>query len=94
MAGRNKDVISLKRYKRKGTWNIGTILFGVIFIYLVVTVLTYLTKDRIAVYEVREGSILKNTSFTCIALRDENLVYADQEGYVNYFVEEIGRAHV
>ena len=87
MAGRNKDVISLKRYKRKGTWNIGTILFGVIFIYLVVTVLTYLTKDRIAVYEVREGSILKNTSFTCIALRDENLVYADQEGYVNYFVE-------
>ena len=60
---------------------------GVIFIYLVVTVLTYLTKDRIAVYEVREGSILKNTSFTCIALRDENLVYADQEGYVNYFVE-------
>lgn len=87
MAG-NKEIINLQTYKRKGKWNIGLLLFGVIFVYLIVTVLTYLTKDRITVYEVREGSILKDTAYTGIALRNETVIYADKDGYVNYFTEE------
>ncbi|XCP83798.1 HlyD family efflux transporter periplasmic adaptor subunit [Roseburia hominis] len=83
-----REVTNLKTYKRKGTWNIGVILFGVVFIYLAVSVLIYLTKDRIAVYEVREGSILKDTAYTGIVLRTEQVVTADQGGYVNYFLEE------
>ncbi|MDY5845116.1 MAG: HlyD family efflux transporter periplasmic adaptor subunit [Bariatricus sp.] len=87
MAGKDKKVINMNSYQKKGTWNIGIVLFGVIFVYLIITVLIYLTKDRIAIYEVREGSILKNTSFTGIALRDEQIVYSNQSGYVNYFVD-------
>ncbi len=89
MAGKNKkDVVSIQKYKRKGNWNIGIVLFGVIFIYLVFTVLIYFTKDRINVYEVREGSILKDRSFTGIVLRQESVIKADQAGYVNYFVDD------
>lgn len=86
MAG-NKDVVSIKTYKKKPHLNIGVVLFGVIFFYLVITIILYVSKSKTAVYEVREGSILKDTSFTGIALRDESVVYADKDGYVNYFFE-------
>ena len=62
-------------------------MFGIIFIYLLVTIITYMTKDRVAVYEVREGSILKDTSYSGIVLREESLVNAEHSGYVNYFLE-------
>ena len=83
----NKDVVSIKKYKKKPHLNIGVILFGVIFFYLIVMIILYFSKSKTAVYEVREGSILKDTTFTGIALREENVVYADKDGYVNYFFE-------
>lgn len=90
MAGKKKnaEVVSLQKYKRKGHWNIGTILFGIIFIYLIFTVLIYFTKDRVSVYEVREGSILKDRNLTGIILRNESVVNAEKSGYVNYFVDD------
>ncbi|MCI8637967.1 MAG: hypothetical protein HFG41_02170 [Coprococcus sp.] len=84
----NNEIISLQHYKKKSHWNIGLVLFGVIFVYLAVTIVTYLTKDRVAVYEVRQGSILKDTDYTGIVLREEKIVSAEQDGYVNYFLEE------
>lgn len=86
MAKHNR-VVSMEKYKRKGNMNIGVFLFGVIFLYLLITIFTFITKERIAVYEVREGSILKDTAYTGIALREESVIYADKSGYINYFVE-------
>lgn len=90
MAGKKKntEVVSLQRYKRKGHLNIGTILFGIIFLYLIFTVLIYFTKDRVSVYEVREGSILKDRNLTGMVLRKETVVNAEKSGYVNYFVDD------
>lgn len=86
MAG-NKDIVSIKKYRKKENLNIGVILFGVVFIYLIVMIIMYFGKDKTTVYEVREGSILKDNSYTGLILRDETVVYADQDGYVNYFYE-------
>lgn len=86
MAG-NKEIINIQSYRKKGSWNIGLILFGVVFFYLTITVITYITKDRVAAYEVREGSILNDTSFTGLVIRQEHVVRADSDGYVNYFTE-------
>ena len=55
---------NIKVYQKKKHLNIGIVIFGVIFIYLLVTVLMYLTAKHISVYEVREGSIVKDTSYT------------------------------
>ena len=66
MAG-NTQSSNIKVYQKKKHLNIGIIIFGVIFIYLVVTVLMYLTEKHISVYEVREGSILKDNSYTGLA---------------------------
>lgn len=86
MAG-NKEIVNIQSYRKKGAWNIGLILFGVVFLYLTITVITYITKDRVAAYEVREGSILNDTSFTGLVIRQEHIVRADSDGYVNYFTE-------
>ena len=43
---------NIKVYQKKKHLNIGIVIFGVIFIYLLVTVLMYLTAKHISVYEV------------------------------------------
>ena len=85
MAG-NTQSSNIKVYQKKKHLNIGIIIFGVIFIYLVVTVLMYLTEKHISVYEVREGSILKDNSYTGLAIRNETVIRSEDNGYVNYFV--------
>lgn len=48
----------------------------------------YLTAPRTIPYEVREGSILKDNAYTGIAIRNESVVYAEQEGYINYYTTD------
>ena len=68
--------------------NIGIIVFGAIFVYLIVLVLLYLTDRHVSAYEVREGSILKDTAYTGLVVRSETIVNAEESGYVNYFATE------
>ena len=79
---------NIHKFRKKRHINIGIIIFGIIFIYLIATVLMYLTNDHTSVYEVREGSILKDTAYTGFAVRDEVVVNSKASGYVNYFVTE------
>ncbi len=86
MAG--NELTNIQIYQKKRSINIGVILFGVIFVYLVITVLIYLTGRHVSIYEVREGSILKDTAYTGIVIRQEQVVTSDAEGYVNFFAVE------
>ena len=62
------EINNIQVYRKK--WNkYRVIIFGVIFVYLVVTVLMYATAKHVSSYEVREGSILKDTSYTGLVLR-------------------------
>lgn len=83
----NKKIVSIKKYRKKENLNVGVILFGVVFIYLIVMIIMFFAKDKTTVYEVREGSILKDNSYTGLILREETVIYADNNGYVNYFYE-------
>lgn len=80
----NSNILEFKKSKQL---NIGIVIFGVIFIYLIATIIMYVTAPRITIYEVRQGSILKDTAYTGVALRQEQVVYADEAGYVNYYVD-------
>lgn len=84
---RNKSV-SIRRYKRKKEFNLGIVLFAIVFIYLLVTVISYLGKDNISVYEVREGSIVRDNSYTGLVIREETAVNTDTDGYVSYYQNE------
>lgn len=75
------------KFQKKRQLNIGIILFSLIFLYLVVTIASYLTKKDVTVYEVRKGSIVKDMSYTGLVLRSEKLVTSKHAGYVNYYLQ-------
>ena len=80
-----KKSININKYKNKRGMNIGTIIFAAVFIYLVASVILSLTSKKLNTYEVREGSILKDNSYTGLALREEIVVPCEAEGYINYY---------
>lgn len=93
MIDNNKDSKILK-FKKDRHLNIGIITFGIIFIYLIATIVMYITAPRITSYEVRQGSILKDHSYTALALRDEMIVTSEDSGYINYYVEDNSKVKV
>lgn len=84
----DNKLTSIQTYRRKPNFNIGIVIFGIILIYLIVTIFTYLTSKHISVYEVREGSILRDTAYSGLVIRNEQIVASEAEGYVNYFSPE------
>lgn len=74
--------------------NIGIVIFGIIFVYLVATIIMYITAPQITVYEVRQGSILKDNAYTGLAVREETVVYTDTAGYANYYAENNSKVKV
>ena len=79
------------RFKRKAHLNIGIALFGAIFLYLLITVVIYITTNRTTSYEVRLGSVLNDTEYTGIALREETVITAENDGYINYYNPEASK---
>lgn len=85
---------NILKFKKKRQLNIGIIIFGIIFIYLVATVVMYITAPHITVYEVRQGSILKDTAYTGLAIRDEIVVNTTEAGYINYYAQDTSKVKV
>ena len=87
-----KKNTKIVKYPKTLNINIGVIFFALIFVYLLFNVYTYLTAKHVSYYEVDEGSIRIQTSYTGLALREEQLVYAGENGYVNYYLKDNSRA--
>ena len=85
---------NILEFKKKKQLNIGIVIFGIIFIYLVATVVMYITAPHITVYEVRQGSILKDNAYTGLAIRDEIVVNATESGYINYYAQDTSKVKV
>ncbi len=83
-----EKVTKLNTYRRRWTFNVGIVIFGIIFLYLVFQILLYVTESHVTAYEVREGSIVRDTSYTGLAVRDETVIYTEEGGYINYFALE------
>ncbi len=92
MADQNPNKIT--KYRRPLNINIGMVIFAVIFIYIVICVFMYFTSKHIVWYEVQEGSLSTNNTYEAIAIRDETIVNATDNGYVNYFAREGARVAV
>lgn len=68
--------------------NIGTFIFGAIFIYMVISVVLYLTADHIESYQVTAGPLAQNSTYTALVLREEKVVTASASGYITYYARE------
>ena len=68
--------------------NIGTMLFGVLFLYMMFSLILYLTSDQIKSYQVISGPLSRNETYTGLAIRQETIYKTDTDGYVNYYARE------
>ncbi len=65
--------------------NIGTIVFGIIFIYMLISFFLYITATHVRSFRVTSGPLARNAIYTGVALFDERVVTADTSGYVEYY---------
>ncbi|MCD7806947.1 MAG: hypothetical protein LUH19_06350 [Lachnospiraceae bacterium] len=90
-AGKRDNVVS---FPKQSKLNIGVIILAVVFIYIMVCVATYLSREQIQSYQVREGSLVEDTRYSGVIIRQEDVIYSDGAGYVNYFTAEKERVAV
>lgn len=87
-----------KRYKpsysNEFKLNIGTVIFIIILLYIVIRVVMSLQKESLSIYEVQNSYIDTNINTTALIVREEKLINAESSGYVSYYVrdgEKIGK---
>ena len=73
--------------------NVGTLIFGLILVYIIITLILYLTQKHIAGYEVVEGTISGNYRYDAIALKEEEIINSDVSGNISYFAREGTKAN-
>ena len=57
--------------------NIGTIIFGVLLLYMIFSMIVYLTSDTVESYQVISGPLSRNETYTGLAIREESIYKAD-----------------
>lgn len=87
-----KNKKKVVKYRKPLNINIGIIVFGVIFIYIVFNVFSYLTEVHISIYEVEQGTIAVNNIYNGLILREETIYSSDYSGALNYYMKEGSKA--
>ena len=70
---------------------IGTVVFGAIFLYIVISLILFLTASHIEYYQVSSGPLSRNQTYTGIAVRQEQVISADTAGYLTYYAQSASR---
>ena len=91
MAKKKSKII---KYRKPWNLNVGVIIFTFIFVYLVASVLVYLSKEKVHMYEVVEGSLTSYSDYTALILRSEVVTSCANTGNISYYVREGRRVGV
>lgn len=78
----------ITRMDRRFDLNIGTILFGLILVYLIIIFVVYLARDKVTSYEVVRGALSGNYRYRALALKTEEVVQAQEAGPIRYYARE------
>lgn len=84
---RNKT--NIIKFHKQIQINIGLIIFIIVFIYVLFHVFSYVTAENITVYEVTEGTLVKNDLYRALAIRSEEIVTAETSGDVFYYAKNL-----
>lgn len=86
---RTKQPNNIAKFHRpRFQFDLGTVIFGIILIYVLIYVFFYFTESHVTAYEVKSGTITENHSYTGIAIRSEKVFSAQSAGNINYYVSE------
>lgn len=70
-------------------------MFLVMFIYVIINVIMYFSREHISIYEVTiQGAITQEKYYTGVITRQETVSMTDAAGYVNYYIREGERVAV
>lgn len=86
MSGNNKN--RQKKASSLFTFNIGTLIFGAILLYIVISLIIYATTKHISTYQVISGPLAQNQTYTALAVREETVVNSNNDGYIRYYAQE------
>ncbi len=77
-------------YRKPLNLNVGVVIFAFIFFYMVASVVIYMGKEEVHIYEVTEGTLTDSAyaDYTALVLRDETVTTADTSGYINYYIRD------
>ncbi|SHO45882.1 HlyD family efflux transporter periplasmic adaptor subunit [Anaerocolumna xylanovorans] len=78
----------VKKFRKARSINIGAITFFIVFIYVLINIYLYFTKDHLTIYEVKEGTTADDFVLDGLIFRDEKIVTTDTAGYINYYHRE------
>ena len=78
----------LARLRKVAGLNIGTIMFGILFIYMSFSAIFYFTTTHIESYQVTSGPLSRNETYTGLAIREETVCTAPSSGYITYYARE------
>lgn len=91
MANKNKKII---KFHKTSQLNIGVIIFLIILVYMLYNIFQYFTTERVAVYEVSQGTIAQNNTFTGVILREETIYSTESSGYITYYNKDATKVGV
>ena len=78
-------------FPKKNDFSFRIIFYAVLVIvalYLVFCVYKYVNSKNISTYQVKEGALSEQNSYTGIILREEKMYYAKSSGYYNFYLKE------
>ena len=83
-----RPVRKVTKYRPPININPGMIIFGFLFVYIIIVIVSYFRSEHIAPYEVSLGSLAVNNTYTGVIIRDEKIVSSNFAGYINYYARE------
>lgn len=88
------DSGKVRQYRKPLNINIGLLIFGAIFVYIIICVILYFTSKHVVGYEVQQGSLSVSNIYKGVAIRTEEVFNSTSDGYVNYYAREGERVAV
>ena len=68
------------RKKRRIHINIASIIFICVFIYIIITLISFAARKHIDTYQVTEGPLAGNDIYSALILRNEKLEFSPADG--------------
>ncbi len=74
--------------------NIGIVICGIIFVYVLFHLLSFYTTKVISIYEVKSGTLVSDHQYRAFAIREEQIINSESNGYIYYFLPDGSRVGV
>ena len=80
------------KYRKPFHLNIEIVIFVIILVYILFYVFSYFTEKHIGIYEVTQGTIAENNTYTGLIVRSESVYTSDYNGTFNYYIADNAQA--